>query len=120
MQALNVKRQQYVQQLQENEMAKEELDRLDDDAGVFKLIGPALVKQDRSEALDTLNKRLDFIRSTVERTEKELVDKQKGVEEKRDRAMVIRREMGEIQQRFAQMQQQMQQMAQQQQQQPAK
>lgn len=50
LQTLHVSHQQLVSQLHENEMALEELNILEDDADVFKLIGPALVKQDKGDA----------------------------------------------------------------------
>ena len=104
MQGLHVQRQTHVSQLQENSMAKEELELLSEDASVWKLIGPALVKQDKSEALDTVNKRLDFIRSTLERTEKELADKNAAAESKQKDAQSIQAELQQMQQRFQQMQ----------------
>lgn len=40
----------------------QELERLAPDAGVFKLVGPLLVRQDLVEARANVGKRLDFIR----------------------------------------------------------
>ena len=37
------------------------MDILEEDATVYKLIGPVLVKQDLSEAKQTVEKRLDYI-----------------------------------------------------------
>lgn len=34
---------------------------LDDDANIYKLIGPVLLKQDRTEAIRTVDGRLEFI-----------------------------------------------------------
>lgn len=48
-------------QLNENAMVKKELELLEDDGDVFKLIGPALVKQPKSEALSNIEKRIEFI-----------------------------------------------------------
>lgn len=39
----------------------QEMDLLEDDAVVYKLIGPALIKQEVAEAKDTVSKRLDYI-----------------------------------------------------------
>ena len=44
-------------QLNENKLVKEEMDQLEDEAVVFKLIGPALVKQEVSEAKANVDKR---------------------------------------------------------------
>ena len=39
----------------------QELDLLEDDAVVYKLVGPVLVRQELSEARQTVEKRLDYI-----------------------------------------------------------
>jgi chaperonin cofactor prefoldin len=39
----------------------QELDRLEDGAEVFKLIGPVLIKQELSEAKQNVQKRIDYI-----------------------------------------------------------
>lgn len=39
----------------------QELELLEDDANVFKLIGPVLVKQDLAEAKANVNKRIEYI-----------------------------------------------------------
>ena len=46
----------------ENERAQE-LERLEDDANVYKLIGPVLIKQDLVEAKSNVEKRLEFIQN---------------------------------------------------------
>ena len=43
----------------------QELARLSDDSVVFKLIGPVLLKQDKGEAVMTVNRRLEFIESEM-------------------------------------------------------
>ncbi|KAJ3090151.1 hypothetical protein HK100_007532, partial [Physocladia obscura] len=48
-------------QLKENEMVKKEFDAIKDDATVYKLIGPVLVKQDRPEATANVSKRIEYI-----------------------------------------------------------
>lgn len=47
----------------------QELNRLDDEANVFKLIGPAMIKQDPVEAKSNVGKRLEYIKSDVDRLE---------------------------------------------------
>lgn len=49
-----------------------------DNANVFKLIGPVLVKQDPVEAKTNVEKRLDYIKGELKRTEAQL----KGHEER--------------------------------------
>ncbi|KAG1669046.1 hypothetical protein FOA52_003964 [Chlamydomonas sp. UWO 241] len=54
-------------QVNENEMVLEELTRLSDDANVFKMIGPALVRQDLVEAKSNVNKRIEYIKGEINR-----------------------------------------------------
>lgn len=63
-------RQQFVQQYSENDMVLKELEKLEDDANVFKLIGPVLIKQDLVEAKSNVGKRLEFISNETERLDK--------------------------------------------------
>ncbi|ELT93013.1 hypothetical protein CAPTEDRAFT_78564, partial [Capitella teleta] len=48
-------------QLNENTMVKDELDRLEPDAKVYKMMGPVLINQDLDEAKQTVGKRIDYI-----------------------------------------------------------
>jgi len=54
-------RAQVAQQFSENDMVAKELARLEEGAGVFKLVGPLLVRQDLVEARANVAKRLQFI-----------------------------------------------------------
>ncbi|CAN6546127.1 unnamed protein product [Malus baccata var. baccata] len=54
-------RKKYTIQLGENELVLKELDLLSEDANVFKLIGPVLVKQDLAEARANVRKRIEYI-----------------------------------------------------------
>lgn len=47
----------------------QELNRLGDDANVFKLIGPALIKQDLIEAKSNVSKRIEYIKGEVDRVD---------------------------------------------------
>ncbi|GMF55890.1 unnamed protein product [Phytophthora fragariaefolia] len=64
-QVLAAKRQTFAQQANENDMVKKELDLLDDEAKVYKLVGPVLLKQDVDEAKSNVNKRLEFINNEL-------------------------------------------------------
>lgn len=44
-----------------NEMVYKELELSNADTDVYKLVGPALIKQGRDEAMETVKKRIDFI-----------------------------------------------------------
>mmetsp|Transcript_43566 Transcript_43566/g.130648 ORF Transcript_43566/g.130648 Transcript_43566/m.130648 type:complete len:128 (-) Transcript_43566:169-552(-) len=65
-------------QVNENDMVLEELGRLDDDANVFKMIGPAMIKQDLVEAKSNINKRIEYIKGEIGRTDGKI----KGIEGK--------------------------------------
>ncbi|GIL47301.1 hypothetical protein Vafri_4153 [Volvox africanus] len=63
---------------QETETVLDELKLLDDDANVFKAVGPVLVKQDLMEARANVTNRLEFIKKDIERLDNQI----KGVESK--------------------------------------
>ena len=64
-QELNASRGQFLQQANENELVKQELDLLSDGAPVYKLIGPVLMQQDLDDAKQNVAKRLDFIKGEM-------------------------------------------------------
>lgn len=49
----------------ENEMVMAEFKMLDDDANVFKLVGPILAKQDLNEAKENVQNRLTHIEKSI-------------------------------------------------------
>ncbi|KAI0743169.1 Prefoldin beta-like protein [Daedaleopsis nitida] len=61
-------------QLQENELVKKEFTSLTPENTVYKLVGPVLVQQDQAEAKQTVDTRLEFIRSEIKRVEGQLKD----------------------------------------------
>ncbi|KAK6917198.1 Prefoldin beta-like, partial [Dillenia turbinata] len=63
-------RKKYTIQLGENELVLKELDLLKEDANVYKLIGPVLVKQDLAEANANVRKRIDYISAELLRVYK--------------------------------------------------
>ena len=68
-------------QLNENKLVKEEMDSLESGANVFKLIGPAMIRQDVEEAKGNVNKRIDYINGELKRQDqliKELDKKQEA------------------------------------------
>merc|ERR1719295_1837554 len=67
-------------QLSENKLVKEELDKLEDDSRVFKLIGPALVRQDVTEAKSNVDKRIGYISGELKRHDDLLKDLEKKQE----------------------------------------
>uniref|UniRef100_A0A7S1CKP6 Prefoldin subunit 6 n=1 Tax=Bicosoecida sp. CB-2014 TaxID=1486930 RepID=A0A7S1CKP6_9STRA len=89
LQGLVTQRTQYESQLNETGMCKEELEKLDEDTPVYKLIGPALVKQDPEEARANIKKRLAFIEGEMKRIEGAMAAKQAEME-------VVRKQIGEM------------------------
>ena len=77
-------------QLNENKLVKEELDKLEDDAKVFKLIGPALVKQETTEAKQNVEKRIEYISGELKRHDATLADLDKKQDE-------LKEELGSLQ-----------------------
>ncbi|KAI4732371.1 hypothetical protein E4T50_17047 [Aureobasidium sp. EXF-12298] len=76
-------RQKLESQQQENKGVKSEFANLDDDANIYKLVGPILLKQDTSEAKSTVDGRLEFIDKEINRIEKQISDIQEKSEEKK-------------------------------------
>ncbi|KAI4722817.1 hypothetical protein E4T48_00988 [Aureobasidium sp. EXF-10727] len=76
-------RQKLESQQQENKGVKNEFANLDDDANIYKLVGPILLKQDASEAKSTVDGRLEFIDKEINRIEKQISDIQAKSEEKK-------------------------------------
>ena len=50
----------------------QELELLDEDAKVYKQIGPALIRQDHIEATSNVSKRLEFIGAEIKRIDEKL------------------------------------------------
>lgn len=59
-------------QVNEILMAKEEVDLLEDDAVIYKLIGPLMVPQDLKEVKETIKGRLEYLKEKMDYFEKEL------------------------------------------------
>ncbi|CAE7696818.1 YKE2 [Symbiodinium sp. CCMP2592] len=73
-----------IAQQQETELVKQEFDSIEEDAVVYKLVGPVMVKQNVDDAKANVAKRLEYISGELDRSnkiigekEKELSDKQK-------------------------------------------
>ncbi|XP_030622241.1 prefoldin subunit 6 [Chanos chanos] len=77
-------RQKLEAQLTENNIVKEELDMLNSQNTVYKLIGPVLVKQDLDEAKATVAKRLEYINGEIQRYETLLKDMERKSEQHRE------------------------------------
>jgi len=77
-------RQKLETQLTENTVVKEELDFLEEDALIFKLTGPVLVKQDLLEAKQTVGKRIDYISTEIKRQDNTIESIEKEQEKHKD------------------------------------
>ncbi|EFW16672.1 hypothetical protein D8B26_001337 [Coccidioides posadasii str. Silveira] len=75
-------------QQQENKSVQKEFATLDDDANIYKLIGPVLLKQDKTDAVMAVDGRLDFIEKEIKRIESQIADIEEKSEKKK--AEVIR------------------------------
>ncbi|KAJ0408648.1 hypothetical protein ATCC90586_006349 [Pythium insidiosum] len=92
-QVLASQRQQFAQQANENGMVKQELDLLDDDAKVYKLIGPVLLKQEVGDAKTNVKKRLEFINNELEKVSTKIEQKEKDAVEIRKSIAQMQMEM---------------------------
>ncbi|XP_031574472.1 prefoldin subunit 6-like [Actinia tenebrosa] len=70
-------RQQLDAQLTENNVVKEELEKIESSGEVYKLIGPVLVKQDLEEAKQTVAKRIEYISGEIKRQDTTIKETEK-------------------------------------------
>ncbi|KAF2234783.1 prefoldin subunit 6 [Viridothelium virens] len=82
-------RQKLEAQEQENKGVQKEFTKLADDAGIYKLVGPVLLKQDKVEATMAVDGRLDYITKEIKRVEDQIAEIQKRSEEKKVEIMQI-------------------------------
>lgn len=65
----------------ENEMVLQELAFVKQDAAVYKMIGPALIKQNLEDATQTVKKRLEFIIAEQQKLTHKINEKEKQANE---------------------------------------
>ncbi|KAK8641996.1 hypothetical protein V6N13_011361 [Hibiscus sabdariffa] len=82
-------RKKYTIQLGENELVLKELDLLKEDANVYKLIGPVLVKQDLAEANANVRKRIEYISAELKRLDGSLQDLEEKQHSKREAILKV-------------------------------
>ncbi|EWC48233.1 hypothetical protein DRE_02337 [Drechslerella stenobrocha 248] len=85
-------------QLSENQAVQKEFAELDDDANIYKLIGPTLIKQDKDEAVMNVDKRLDFIDKEIKRIEAQIAEYSENSEKKKAEIMRLQMEQQQQQQ----------------------
>ncbi|KAK6544175.1 hypothetical protein TWF694_000882 [Orbilia ellipsospora] len=76
-------------QLSENKAVQKEFASLDSDANIYKLIGPTLIKQEKSEAIMNVDKRLDFIEKEIKRIEGQITEFSEISEKKKGEIMQL-------------------------------
>ncbi|KAJ5239589.1 prefoldin subunit 6 [Penicillium chermesinum] len=76
-------RQKLESQQQESQGVQNEFAQLDDESNIYKLVGPVLLKQEKSDAVMAVNGRLEFIEKEIKRIEKEINEKQETADKKR-------------------------------------
>lgn len=70
-------------QLKENEEVSKEFGLLKDNATIYKLIGPVLVKQEPAEAVGNVAKRVEYIKGEIKRMESQIKDLEDKQEKKK-------------------------------------
>ena len=90
-------RKKYTVQLGENELVLKELDLLNEDANVYKLIGPVLVKQDLAEANANVRKRIEYISAELKRLDATLQDMEEKQNSKKEGIMKIQQKIQVLQ-----------------------
>lgn len=68
-------------QQNENEAVIRELEAASSDAVVYKMVGPVLIRQSKAEALSTVNKRLEYVKSELQRCDKIDIETRKQFQE---------------------------------------
>lgn len=89
-------------QLAENRTVSAEFSTLSDSSNIYKLIGPVLLKQEKTDAVTSVNGRLEFIEKEIKRTEGRIKELQEGGEKKRVEVMSLQQKMQARQQGQAQ------------------
>ncbi|XP_059087965.1 prefoldin subunit 6-like isoform X3 [Tigriopus californicus] len=83
-------------QLNENQLVKEEMDALEEGAHVFKLIGPALVRQAVPEAQGNVDKRIAYITAELKRQETLLKTLEEKQDERRNTLQTMQNQMQKL------------------------
>ena len=87
----------------ENNIVKAELELLDDEDVVYKLIGPILVQQDTSDAKIQVNSRIDIINKEIHKLEKNYQTNSKNMETNRQKIADIQAKLIQISKQMEQM-----------------
>ncbi|KAI9822574.1 MAG: hypothetical protein M1827_000293 [Pycnora praestabilis] len=91
-------RQKLESQQQENKSVQKEFAKLAEDANIYKLVGPVLLRQDKSEAVLAVDGRLDYIEKEIARVEKQISEIQEKTEMKKMEVFQLQTQMQQQQQ----------------------
>jgi len=86
-------RQKLESQFQENKNVQKEFATLDNDSNIYKLVGPVLLKQDKTEAVMAVNGRLEFIEKEIKRIETQITEIQNKSDKKRTEIVQIQSQL---------------------------
>ncbi|KAH8585002.1 prefoldin-related [Cryptosporidium sp. chipmunk genotype I] len=86
---INERRRILVAQESENQMVSKELELLESDAVIYKLIGSVMVKQSLDDAKSTVSKRLEYITGEIESVNKSFESLQSKLVEKSNQVSYI-------------------------------
>eukprot|EP00238_Polyblepharides_amylifera_P009647 CAMPEP_0196578914 /NCGR_PEP_ID=MMETSP1081-20130531/12692_1 /TAXON_ID=36882 /ORGANISM="Pyramimonas amylifera, Strain CCMP720" /LENGTH=129 /DNA_ID=CAMNT_0041898303 /DNA_START=41 /DNA_END=430 /DNA_ORIENTATION=+ len=93
---------QFMQQQQENQMVMKELEVLEEDSNVYKLIGPLLIKQDLVEAKSNVGKRLEYIGNEMKRQDSAMKSLENRDKELQEEILRLQTKMQTLQSKAAQ------------------
>eukprot|EP00933_Yihiella_yeosuensis_P049180 TRINITY_DN45833_c0_g1_i1.p1 TRINITY_DN45833_c0_g1~~TRINITY_DN45833_c0_g1_i1.p1 ORF type:complete len:131 (-),score=49.79 TRINITY_DN45833_c0_g1_i1:87-479(-) len=84
-----------IAQQQETELVKEEFDTLEEDATVYKLVGPVMVKQNPDDAKVNVDKRLEYIKGELDRSNTLIEKQEKDIQDKQKELIKMQQASGE-------------------------
>eukprot|EP00928_Gymnodinium_smaydae_P059390 TRINITY_DN42701_c0_g1_i1.p1 TRINITY_DN42701_c0_g1~~TRINITY_DN42701_c0_g1_i1.p1 ORF type:complete len:129 (-),score=63.01 TRINITY_DN42701_c0_g1_i1:171-557(-) len=82
-----------VAQQQETELVKDEFENLEEDAVIFKLVGPVLVKQNSDDSKANVQKRLEYITGELDRSNKIIETAEKDIADKQQELVKMQQEL---------------------------
>merc|ERR1711887_239385 len=88
---------QFEAQLSETQVVQAELELINDDAIVYKLLGPVLVKQDKEEAITTVKSRSLYMESELKKCETSLQTIQKKMEKEQSNLQDLQMKAQQVQ-----------------------
>ena len=93
MQSLHDKLRVLTSQKSENESVLKEFNALEEEANIWKLTGPLLVKQEKEDAHANVEKRLEFIISELSKVDENIKKQESAFETKRQELSKIQSEL---------------------------